>query len=118
VDGSDGGVTLIRLEDHQLEELADLIAERLRPPPPRPEMVDARMLAGILGVSLDAVYAAQVELGGVRVGKPGSKRPRIMFDVQTAIARREQPSVEREPPARIRRSRGRDGHVPLLPIRP
>ncbi len=47
----------IRLEDDQLERLADLVAERLsRTPSARGPLVDAKELARLLGVSRSVVY--------------------------------------------------------------
>jgi DNA-binding FadR family transcriptional regulator len=54
----------IRLDDDQLERLADLIAERLRDAPPaRGPLVDARELARLLGVSRSSVYEHARDLG-------------------------------------------------------
>jgi hypothetical protein len=110
----------IRLSDDQLATLADLIAERLDSRPPVVELVDATELSEILHVSRDAVYDAADELGAIRVGKPGSRRPRIMFNVQTAVARRgAQIRQHSAAPARhdVRTRRAEANSVPLLPIK-
>jgi hypothetical protein len=73
-----------RLEEDQLERLADLVAERLeRSRAARAPLVDARELAGILGVSRNAVYEHARDLGGIRIG--GARSGRLRFDPEVAI---------------------------------
>lgn len=74
----------IRLDDDQLERLADLVAQRLgRSTSTRAPLVDARELARVLGVSRSAVYAHARELGAIRIGTGG--RGRLRFDPEVAI---------------------------------
>jgi hypothetical protein len=73
----------IRLSDAQLDQLADLIADRLRSGTPQPrQLVDAQTLAEALGVRRETVYAHADELGAIRLGS-GAK-PRLRFDLDTA----------------------------------
>lgn len=84
------GCNAIRLEDDQLQQLANLIAERVtevashgRPAAPGDAMVSAAELAVTLGVSRRYVYEHADELGGVRVG--GGSKPRLRFRLETAL---------------------------------
>jgi hypothetical protein len=105
----------IRLPDDQLEQLADMIAERK--PPEIPAFVTAPELADILHVSVDAVYASKDEFGAIRIGKPGSKRAVYRFDLSRALRL----SAEAPAPARRARTKRSDASapsdVPLLPIK-
>jgi hypothetical protein len=84
----------IRLDDDQLERLADLIAERLRDAPPaRGPLVDARELARLLGVSRSSVYEHARDLGAIRIG---GERGRLRFDPAVAM-RVEQPGLADAP---------------------
>jgi hypothetical protein len=110
-------MSTIRLPDDQLEQLADLIAERLQPSG-APEFVTASELARRLGVSRDSIYAAQVELGAIRVGAKDSKRPRVIFNVHRALEARERTNGNGAAPRPPRSVRPRAQlHSPLLPIR-
>src|SRR5205823_629871 len=74
----------IRLEDDQLERLADLVAERLgRTPSARDPLVDARELARLLGVSRSVVYHHAGDLGAIRIG--AGERGRLRFDPKVAM---------------------------------
>ncbi len=76
----------MRLDHDQLEQLADLIAERLREgeaPTTPAGLVDAWELATQLGVNRSFVYQHWRELGGVRLGGP---RGRLRFDPAQARA--------------------------------
>ena len=105
-------LTPVVLTDYQLEQLADLIAERLQEQnepvrtavrfAPDRSLVDAATLAGLLGVSRSTVYEHAAELGAVEVG--GGERPRLRFDPQTALE------------AWSRRSRSGGSHVPQSPV--
>lgn len=78
---------LVTLTDHQLEQLADLIAARVAPLDAEKEdgrLVDAQALGGLLGVDRRFVYQHADELGGLRLGE-GSK-PRLRFDPERARA--------------------------------
>jgi hypothetical protein len=68
-------VVQVELTDRQLERLADLLAERLRPPagtgPPaevRP-LLTALELAARFGVDAKSIYRHALELGGTKVGR-------------------------------------------------
>jgi hypothetical protein len=93
----------ITLEDEQLEQLADLIAARLRPPvdvEPGPALLTAAELAERLGVSREYVYRNAAALGAIRLpSSPPPKRPgpksrkpgsgeqgRLRFDLAAARA--------------------------------
>jgi hypothetical protein len=93
----------------QLDELADLVAERLRAKP-APALVDAQTVADALGVHRDTVYDHAAELGGVKVGD--GPRPRWRFDLQTAVAAW-QPSEPARATPRRRRSASRPGLLPV-----
>ena len=94
-----GGALL--LTDHQLERLADLIAERLRGSVPLPELVGegetpgprqetpglaglvgAGALGDLLGVSRTWIYGHSDELGAVRLGQ--GPRARLRFDPEVS----------------------------------
>jgi hypothetical protein len=101
----------MRLDDDQLERLADLIFERLsRPPTTRGPLVDARELARLLGVSRAVIYERSRELGAVRLGT--GERARLRFDPELAMqalqpSHHEPPNGtqrRRPPPKRIRKA--------------
>jgi len=74
----------IRLEDDQLERVADLVAERLGRTPSAPSpLVDARELARLLGVTRSAVYHHARDLGAIRIG--AGERGRLRFDPAVAM---------------------------------
>jgi hypothetical protein len=89
-------MTVIQLADHQLPELARLIAAELAPAPRLPHvptarvvdpmscLVDASTLAEALGVSRRFVYEHADELGAQRLGE--GPKARLRFDVQAARA--------------------------------
>jgi hypothetical protein len=87
-------MTTIQLADHQLPELARLIATELRRETSVPAagvaqkrdgvLVDAGALAAVLGVSRSFVYQHAAELGAERLGD--GPKPRLRFDVQAARA--------------------------------
>jgi hypothetical protein len=96
----------IRLDEDQLERLADLIAERLRNAPPVPgPLVDARELARLLGVSRSAVYEHARDLGAIRIG---GARGRLRFDPAVAMRTEHAGGLEAmgppDPPNRRRRT--------------
>lgn len=73
----------IRLDDDQLERLADLVAQRLgRTTSARGPLVDARELARLLGVSRSVVYDHARDLGAIRIG--AGERGRLRFDPEVA----------------------------------
>lgn len=118
----------VRLAPDQLEQLADLIAARLRAPAPTSDagcLVDARTVAVALGTSSEWVRAHADELGVVRLGD--GPRPRLRFDLDQARAawaarslseRSQAPDPAPEAGARRRRSSATGTNVELLPIRP
>jgi hypothetical protein len=74
----------VTLDEASVEAIAQRVVE-LQQDQQAPHLVDAKELARMMGVSRDVVYAAKYELGAVRIGKPGSKRPRYMFDPSRAL---------------------------------
>lgn len=96
----------MRLDDDQLDDLADRIADRLRSAP-RDGLVDAQQLADHLGVARSFVYTHADELGGKRLGDRG----RLRFDVATATAAFAGRQPEHPTPTRRRRPRTADGNV-------
>jgi hypothetical protein len=79
-------LSTIALAPDQLEELAGLIADRLRADRAlaRGGLVDVHELAALLGVSRSWVYQHATELGAVRLGS--GSRPRLRFDPEAARA--------------------------------
>jgi hypothetical protein len=116
-------VTTLRLHPADLEQIADLVADRLAQrlgsSSPTPALVDVKALASLLGVSTDYVYEHARELGGLKLGD-GPRAP-WRFDVQAArdaMASRS-PESPSPPPRRRRRRRPAKtpSGVPLLAIR-
>jgi hypothetical protein len=73
----------VRLDPDQLEELAGLIAERLRPserPDAGAELLTAAELAKALCVSRQTIYERAAELGGERVGSGPKARWRFSLE--------------------------------------
>jgi hypothetical protein len=120
-------MTVPRLAPDQLEELADLVADRIRGGGGAHEvaLVDVATVAGYLGVDADWVYAHASELGARRLGT--GARPRLRFSLTEVDERlttcptgRESKSpasgaVERK--AHLRRRTSSGSGVELLPIR-
>lgn len=74
----------VDLTDDQLEQLAVVVAEKLRATPaPERKLVDAQTIAAALGISRDTVYDNAAQLGGVKIGD--GPRPRWRFDLETAL---------------------------------
>jgi hypothetical protein len=95
----------IRLDDDQLERLADLVAQRLgRTTSARHTLVDAKELARLLGVSRSAVYDHARDLGAIRIG--AGQRGRLRFDPELAM-RAARSTFSPEPPATVQRRPGR-----------
>jgi hypothetical protein len=89
----------VRLSDHQLNELADRISQRLQrnhatQQPPR-RLEDAQTVARALGVSRDTVYEHAEMLGGRRIGS--GPRGRLRFDLEGALERWTYRSSRRDP---------------------
>jgi hypothetical protein len=104
----------IRLDDEQLDALADLVAEKLRDRPPG-RLVDAQTVADALGVSRDLVYARANELGGVKVGD--GPKPRWRFPLDVALAAWQPPQQPAAPTrATPRRRLSSNGRSNLLPV--
>jgi len=122
---------LVRLEREQLEQLADLVAERLAGAGRvlASRLVDAKEVARWLNVEPDFVYANAVALGARRLGD--GPKARLRFDLREVDERARRlaatcstgrESAERVSPAQapIRRRRSRRSlgtGVHLLPIR-
>lgn len=102
-------MTDVRLDDDQLDQLADRVAARLATMQPT-GLVDAATLARHLAVDRSYVYTHSVELGGVRLGGP---RGRLRFDVERARAAFTNPAPEQAPPTPRprRRTRASTAHV-------
>jgi hypothetical protein len=109
--GNDGewGNGQLAMADHQLEQLADLIADKLaermtaRTIEPT-ALVDAATLADRLGVNRSYVYTNADRLGAIRLG---GSRGRLRFDLE--VARRalrggEIPTAEPAKPHRDQRT--------------
>lgn len=95
----------IRLEDDQLERLADLVAQRLgRTTSARGPLVDAGELARLLGVSRSVVYDHARELGAIRIG--AGERGRLRFDPEVAM-RAVSTTLSPEPAVAVQARRGR-----------
>jgi hypothetical protein len=74
----------IRLDDDQLEHLADLVAARLGRTASAPSpLVDAKELARLLGVSRSVVYHHARDLGAIRIG--AGEKGRLRFDPAVAM---------------------------------
>ncbi len=95
----------IRLDDDQLERLADLVAQRLgRTTSARSPLVDARELARLLGVSRSTVYDHARDLGAIRIG--AGERGRLRFDPEVAM-RAAHTTFSPAPAAAVQTRRGR-----------
>jgi hypothetical protein len=107
------------LTDEQLEQLADLIADRLAERQAG-ELIDAAELAKRIGRSREFVYANQAALGAVRLGD--GERPRLAFrwphalDGLEAAERQRKATTPGRTTSRARKQRDTAG-VELLPIR-
>lgn len=122
---------IVRLDPVQLEELAELVADRLAIALAAGErrsvggLVDAATVAARLGLTRDFVYRNAERLGAVRVGD--GARPRLRFDLAEVVRRLDACSGGRESegpaggvvePIRARQRRRRSGtRADLLPIR-
>jgi hypothetical protein len=117
---------LVTISDRQLVQLADLIADRLRPAAAEPaRLVTAAELAALLDCDQKTVYRRADELGAIRVGRA------VRFDPERALAAAEkggprEPSERSEAPETpagtgrkrpTRKPEQRSGY-PLLPIGP
>lgn len=98
-----------------LDQLADLLAERLanRPAAP-PRIVDAAGMAEYLGVSRDVIYSNADVLGAIRLGK--GERPRLRFVLDAETVHRWRQWGDAGPPAPRPSRRPARSDVPLLPI--
>lgn len=106
----------IRLDADQLDQLAELIAGKLRAQPTPVGLVDAAKLAEMLGVARSWVYSHADQLGGRRLG---GKRGRLRFDASEALAAfavASQPEQVKPAAAAPRRRRAR-AHVGALQVR-
>ena len=87
----------IRLDDDQLQRLADLVAARLGRTASTPSpLVDAKELARLLSVSRSVVYHHARDLGAIRIG--AGERGRLRFDPAVAM----RAAYTRSPPSRPR----------------
>jgi hypothetical protein len=113
-------IPIVRLDDASVEAVAQRLFEKMaEQPAPRPELVGASELARRLGVSLNTVYREAERLGGVAHGRPGSKRPKWIFDLETALAsqREPRPAPAKPPSPRRRRAPSTSSEVPLLRVK-
>jgi hypothetical protein len=117
---------VVRLDNDQLEMLADLIADRLRPSNiAAGGLVDAATLAAHLAIGRETVYEHAEILGARRLGL--GPRPRLRFDLEEAerrwtscLSSRKSEAMQSrsvEPVRRRRRRAGLGTDVNLLPIR-
>lgn len=110
------------LDDESIEIIARRVVELIREQrvDVTTQLVDAKTLGGVLGLSTDWIYAHADELGAVALGD--GARPRKRFDVAQAAAalraRAQQPATVPTRPSRGRPRRRRSRTVPLLPIGP
>jgi hypothetical protein len=82
---------------------------------PRAPLVDARELAGMLGVSRNAVYEHARDLGGIRIG--GARSGRLRFDPEVAIRAARAPLCPESPPSDSAPRRNSRGLRRLRPAR-
>jgi hypothetical protein len=83
----------VTLDAETVEAIARRLVERLDEREPQtPELIRAAELAAVLGVGVDSVRRDSARLGGIRVGRPGSKRPALRLDLQTAFDRCREPA--------------------------
>jgi hypothetical protein len=99
---------LLHLSDAQLERLADLIADRVRPQASNGQLVDTRTLAALLGVTESWVRAHADRLGAIRLGERGA---RLRFDVDRARAALDVPPPTPTVPAPRRKRRQAVGSI-------
>lgn len=113
----------LRLEDAQLELLADLVAERLAKAV-RPGLVDADAIAALLSVERDWVYEHAADLGVVKLG--AGPKARLRFDADVVLERLNSCSAGRRSsapdardsrPSKRRQATRKGTDPPLLPIR-
>ena len=95
------------------QRAAEMVLDTLRTTAPD-ELVDAASVAAALGCSRDWVYEHADELGGRRIGD--GARPRLRFDLHTALAAWQPSSTESPARATPRRRRSSNGHTNLLPV--
>src|SRR5262249_30721692 len=113
-------IPIVRLDDASVEAVAQRLFEKMAErPAPRPELVSAAQLADRLGVGLNTIYREAERLGGVAHGRPGSKRPKWTFDLETALNCHREPRPAPAKPSRSRRRRApsTSSGVPLLPVK-
>jgi hypothetical protein len=72
----------VTLDAEDVEAIARRVADLIRFQPESAELVDARELAGLLGVRRGWVYAHARELGGVRLGD--GPKARLRFEITQA----------------------------------
>lgn len=101
-------MSTVRLPDDQLERLADLVAERLRPQPSNGALADTATLAAELGVTPSWVRAHADQLGAIRLGERGA---RLRFDVDRARAALDVPPPTPTVPAPRRKRRQAVGSI-------
>jgi AraC-like DNA-binding protein len=118
--------TIVILSDHQLDALAERVADRLALHG-LPEsshrgyedhslpLLTVKELAARLGCSADLIYRRSRELGGVRIG--GGPRAPLRFDPDVALTRWTAIPEPPPSPAPRRHRRRPPAHVSLLPIR-
>ena len=92
-------MSAVTLSDEQLEQLADMISERLTP-----TLISAAELAQRLGCGRDFVYANSGQFGAIKVGK--GERPRLLFPWPLRPA---EPAQKPPEPVVRRRPRRRSG---------
>ncbi len=108
-------MSALRLDTQQLEQLADLIADRLARRADG-ELVTAAELAKRLGRSREWVYDNASSLGVIRIG--AGSRPRLLFRYPLDLEPERKPRRPRTVTMkRPRRARPKAGAVELLPIR-
>jgi hypothetical protein len=112
-------IDIDRLAVRLAEELAPRLASELAPLLERDGLVDAEELARLLGVSRAYVYLHAQRLGVIRLGEQGDgRRPRLRFDVDSAMqAEAEYERKSDQPRRRGASRRVGETRTTLLPIR-
>lgn len=105
------------MTDEQLRELACLVADEIEARRTLPQIVTAKQLAEVLGVSPAVVYANKERLGVIRLGN-GPKAPlRFPLDAEAISlwqAQSRLPAPQKAPALRRVRSRSDSTEVPLI----
>ena len=102
--------------DQVARRVVELLTEQ-HTPPAAERLVEATELASLLGVTRTTIYERATELGALRIGD--GQRPRLRFNVATALTAWQDraPRHEPEPERTTSRRRNMSRTTELLPIR-